>query len=296
LRWSLEPLTRLQVVAIWAFIALLLLITRSETAWLLFKIASAAAAAFFLWPFTQGPYLLYTRHIFPLHENFRVVPGETDPSPQGSVISDLQTLGFAFAGQLVQDPEKRNVAVRLDILIHPQNQDSAQVAEVVSGLSKHYLLIFKARFDDGFAFETSRGYTPSPFKPNPNYQVFRFPQLRSTADLYRLHRKIKKQRLPARSPTMGDGAGELAEFIEHAETAHRRHAHSGHYKLAPSGEHYVYTWSGAVRHAWLHAWPIKRFRTIRIYSRADKMARELGFRIDPKRGRLEELQGRVDRN
>jgi len=297
LRWSREPLTRVQVVTIWAFVAFLLLITHSETAWFWFKIASAAAVVFFLWPFIQGPYLLYTRHMFPLHQEFRVVPGRADPSPQGFRISHLENLGFTFAGQLVQDPGKRNVALHLEIYIHPQNQDSVQVAEIVSGLAKHHRIIFKSRFENGSAFETSNGYIPSPFEPDPNYQVFRFPEVHSTGGLYRLHRKRKERFLSSRRPILADSEGELAAFVECAEIAHQRHAQSGHYKLSPSGEHYVYTWEGAIRHAWLLAWPIKSFRTIRISSRAHKLARELGFRINPKLGQLEEIaSARVEEN
>jgi hypothetical protein len=172
-----------------------------------------------------------------------------------------------------------------------------QVAEVVSGLGKHHLIVFKSRFENGFAFETSNGYIPSPFKPDPNYQVFRFPGVSPTGGLYRLHRKRKERFLPTHRPILADSEGEIAAFIERAEIAHQRHAHSGHYKLSPSGEHYVYTLGGAIRHAWLEAWPIKRFRTTRIYARAQKMARELGFRINPKGGRLEETApARVEEN
>src|SRR5437762_10114188 len=61
LRWSREPGTRLQVVAIWAFSAALFAIAGGPAAWHVFEIASCATLAFFLWPFIEGPFLLHAR-------------------------------------------------------------------------------------------------------------------------------------------------------------------------------------------------------------------------------------------
>jgi hypothetical protein len=260
LRWSRQPLTRLQVVAVWAFVALLLLITTSGVVWPWFKVASAGAIAFFLWPFIQGPYLLYTRHKVPLHADHRVVPGPTEKSPQAFRVADLKALGFTSAGHLIQEAGLRNVAMHSEVFVQPQDHDSAHLAEIASGLRTIHMLVFKSRFEDGFAFETSNGHVPPAFKVDPNYPVFRFPSVRSTADLYRLHRKIKERWFSSHPSTLADGQGELAAFVERPEFVQQRHALSGYYKLAPSGEYYVYTWKGAVRHAWLHAWPIKSWR------------------------------------
>jgi hypothetical protein len=120
------------------------------------------------------------------------------------------------------------------------------------------------------------------FLPDPNYQVFRFPSLRSTADIYHLHRKIKERFLSSHRPTLADSKGEFAAFIEHAEVAHQRHAQSGHYKMAHCGEHRVYTLKGAIRHGWLMAWPIKFWRASRINIRGFKLAKELAFVLTTK--------------
>lgn len=291
LRWSRQPLTRVQVVCIWAFVAILLLITRSAVAWLWFEVVSAALA-FFAWPFIQGPYLLYTRHKNPLRQNFQVIPGPTDNSPQAYRVAHLKALGFISAGQLVHET-RQNVVAHIEIFFHPKNQDSAQVAEIMSGLKTVHQLIFKSRFEDNCAFETSTGHVPPVFPPDPNYQVFRFPNLRSTANLYKLHRIIKDRFFSSRRPILAEDAGELTAFIDQAEVSHQRHAKSGYWKLAPSGECYVYTLKGAIRHAWLLAWPIKSWRTSRLYIRSSRMAKELGFRINPKFGVLEDLHPRV---
>jgi hypothetical protein len=292
LRWSRQPLIRLQVVAIWAFVAFLLLITRNEVAWLWFKVASAASAAFFLWPFIQGPYLLYSRHKVPLHADYRIVNGPDDTSPQAYRVAHLKNLGFVSAGQIVHNTTQ-NVVLHVEMFLHSQNQDSAQVAEIVGGLRTIHMLAFKSRFEDGFAFETNNGHIPRVFPPDPNYQVFRFPSVRSTADIYHLHRKIKERFLSSHRPLLADSEGELAAFIEHTEGARKRHARSGYYKLAPCGEQYVYTLKGAIRHGWLLAWPIKFFRIIRLDYRAIKVARQFGFRINDKSGRLQDLHPRA---
>jgi hypothetical protein len=288
LRWSREPGTRLQVVGIWMFVALLAAITGSEVGWRLFEIVSAASVAFFVWPFVQGPYLLYTRHWLPLRADYRIFDGDLRAQFPEHRIAALSGLGFEFAGYLVQEPGTRNVALRLAVFIHPANKDSAQLAKIVSGLRTILMVAFKSRFDDGFAYETSDSQAATPFKRDPNFQIFQFPGLRSTIDLYRLHCKIKEQFALTRRPTLADKDGEIAEFMARAEVVRQRHAHSGDYKLSPAGDRYVYTWRGAIRHSWLMGWPIKFFRVMRVHRRGMKRAEELGLRINPKFGRLEE--------
>jgi hypothetical protein len=51
---------------------------------------------------------------------------------------------------------------------------------------------FKARFDDRFAFKDSNSHVAQIVRPEPRFQVFRFPAVRSNLDLHRLHRKIKE--------------------------------------------------------------------------------------------------------
>jgi hypothetical protein len=147
MRWSREPGTRLQVVGIWMFVALLAAITGSEVGWRLFEIVSAASVAFFMWPFVQGPYLLYTRHWLPLRADYRIFDGDLRAQFPEHRIAALSGLGFEFAGYLVQEPGARNVALRLAVFIHPANKDSAQLAKIVSGLRTIPIVAFKSRCD-----------------------------------------------------------------------------------------------------------------------------------------------------
>lgn len=287
LRWSREPLTRVQVVAIWAFVAIMFAATKNEDAWRFLELTSCACFAFFLWPFVQGPYLVLTRHKNPLRLEYRRVESADEPvSPQYRVAA-LTSLGFKSAGQLVQASEFRNVQARLELFLHEANKDSAQLTTIEMGLKTIHLLVFKTRFEDGFAYETSDGHTAPVFKPDPNYRVFRFPDIRATGDLYRLHCEIKKQ-FSDRRPTLADGEGEMAQFIARAQLTHQRHSQSGDFKLSPAGDCYRYTWKGAIRHAWLLAWPIQPLRHMRLHRQGIKMAERLGLPIHPKFGRLQE--------
>jgi len=288
LRWSRRPSTRFQVFVLWAVITIVYVISRSAAAWPLFEVASAGFLAFFGWPFLEGPYRLYRRGTLPLRADYRVFDGPFTPDIPGYLVRDLSHLGFKFSGRLVQEPGKRNVAVRIEVFVHPANKDSAQVGHVVSGLRNTPVLVFKSRFEDGFAFETSNTRSAPIFHPDPNFPVFRFPAVRSTKSLYRLHCKIKEQYALTHRFPIADADGELNEFIRRAEVANQRLAQSGHYKLASSGDCYAYTLTGAIRHAWFSAWPVKPLRAIRVYSKSMKMAEELGLRIHPKFGCLEE--------
>ena len=288
LRWSRKPSMRLQVFVIWAIITIVYVISRSEVSWRIFQAASAAALVFFAWPFVEGPYRLYRRGMLPLRAGFRIFEGPFTPEIPGYRVRDLSYLGFRSTGRLVQEPGIRNVAARIEVFVHPANNDSVQVGHIVSGLRNTPVLIFKTRFEDGFAFETSNTRSAPVFQLDPNFAVYRFPAVRSTKSLYRLHCEIKERFGLTHGLPITDQDKELNEFIHRAEIVHQRHAHSGHYRLAPSGDHYVFTLTGAIRHAWLSAWPVKPFRATRVYSKGMKMAEELGLPIHPKFGCLQE--------
>ncbi len=294
LRPSRQPLVRLQVVAIWAFIALLYLVTKYPTAWRAFEIASAVAVAFFLYPFIEGPFRLHARGKLALHAGYQIVP-QPSPDPPSFRDTQLQSLGFEYAGQIIDPAGGRNVGVRLQLYIHEKNLDSAQIAEVIGGLRTIPVLVFKARFQDDFAFETNDVHTAPIFPGDPSRPAFRFPALRSTADLYSIHRKIKEGFLVTHHPIMAGKEGELAEFIARAEIVHQRIAQCGDYQLSPEGDRYVPTWRGAFRQSWLLAWPVKQIRQWRLQSRSLKQAEELGMPINVKLGRVNLAMIRVRR-
>lgn len=294
LRPSRQPLVRLQVVAIWAFIALLYLVTKYPNAWRAFEIASAVAVAFFLYPFVEGPIRLHSRGKLALHASYHIAP-RTNPEPLSFRDGPLQSLGFEYAGQIIEPAGGRNIGVRLQLYVHEKNQDSAHVAEVIGGLRTIHVLTFKSRFQDDFAFETNDVHTVPIFPGDPNRPAFRFPALRSTADLYSIHCKIKEGFLATRHPIMAGKEGELAEFIARAEIAHQRIAQCGDYQLSPEGDRYIPTLRGAFRQSWLLAWPVQQIRQLRLQSRSLKQAEDLGMPINVKLGRVGPATGRVRR-
>ena len=296
LRWSREPGTRVQVVAIWVFVAVLCAITKPTFAGRILEIVSAACFVFFLFPFIEGPFRLHARGMLPLRADYCVVEGQSDPSLPNYRFGHLLEMGFHFAGALVNPVDKRNVAVRVDIYRHEDNKDTAQVGEVISGLRTVPVMTFRSDFQDGFGFETSDAAGGHLFPPNPECPVFRFPNVRSTHDLYRLHRKIKERFLDAHHPLLADKERELARYIERAQLIHNRFAKCGDYQHAPFGEYYRLTWRGAIRQSWLNAWPVKQFRAMRAHGRAMKMAESLGLRINPKLGCLQDSLPRRDAN
>lgn len=300
LRPSREPLVRLQVVAIWAFVALLYAITKAPVASHGLGIVSVAAIVFLLYPFIEGPIRLHARGKLALHADYRIAQDLTSEEVAAPPLaayreSDLGKLGFAYAGRVISPAEKKNIGVVVEIYIHEQNQDSAQLAEIVGGLNRIPVVVFKSRFEDGFAFETNNISSASIFTPDPGFPSFSFPAVRSTADLYRLHRKLKEQFFASKQPLIADKEGELADFFARAEMRHQRMASCGDYQLAAEGDRYVHTWKGAIWHSWLLAWPVKQIRAIRLQSRSLRRAKELGMTINVKLGRVDPATGRIRR-
>jgi hypothetical protein len=287
LRWSREPGTRLQVVGIWLFFAVVCAISKAPFAGRMFELVSAACFTFFLFPFIEGPFRLHARGMLPLRAEYQVVRVRVDGPMLSRRFGELLGMGFQFAGELVKPADGRNVAVRVQIYRHAEHKDTAQVAEVISGLRTLPVVVFRSDFHDGFGFETSNGPGGPLFPANPESPVFRFPNLRSTQDLYRLHRKIKERYLDAHHPLLTDDERELARFIARAEGIHHRFAKNGDYHLAPFGEYYRLTWRGAIRQSWLHAWPVKQFRAMRAHRRARRMAEAMGMPVNEKLGRLQ---------
>jgi hypothetical protein len=300
LRPSREPAVRLQVLAIWAFVAFLWTITKAPAASRGLAIASVAAVAFFLYPFIEGPIRLHARGKLALHAGYRVAEESTGEGLAAAPLAayrekDLEELGFAYAGRLISPAEQKNIGVVVEIYLHKQNRDSAQLAEIVGGLRSIPVIVFKSRFDDGFAFETNNISRASIFESDPSFPSFCFPAVRSTADLYHLHRKLKEQFLAGHCPMISDNEGELTDFIARAEMRHQRIASCGGYHLSDDRDCYVHTWKGAFWHSWLVAWPVKQIRALRLQSRSLRRAKELGMPINVKLGRVDPSTGRVRR-
>lgn len=284
--WSRWRTARLLLLLLWLLVVLAWGFTKLPEVFLLFKIISAIVFLVLLWPWIRGPYLLYTRGWRSPHATFEVrAVGPEEVGFSDNVASSLKKLGFEFAGILTKDVGSDRPTVEITIYVHPLNRDSAQVGRVTTRSRTVDVLVFKTRFDDGFAFETSNSGIPAILLANPQCPIFRFPQIRQRADLYRIHQKIKEQFATDRHPVIGSKSEELSEFVVQAEKIHQRNA-ARDYKLNAAGDRCVYKVRGAIRHAWLHTWPVDFIRKMRVEYRAVKKAAELGLRINPKLGGL----------
>ena len=289
LRPSRQPAVRALLVLIGAFFLLRYEITKKPAARHDFELAATIALAVFVYPFVDGPIRLHSHGGLPVQSGFRLATEEAGPPLQGNRDPELRQLGFEYAGQIIKPSGRNNVAARAHIYIHSQNQDSAQLTEILTGLGTTPHFGFKARFKDGIAFETNDTANAPIFKDDPNYLSFRFPQVRSTDSLYRLHRRIKEKLFADHFPTTADKEGELAEFIARCEVAQQRMAQCGDYQLSRESadfqlsiepDWYRFTWKGAIRQAWLLAWPVKQIRAWRLQNQSLCMAKELGLPIN----------------
>ena len=168
--------------------------------------------------------------------------------------------------------------------------DSAQLAKVDSSLQTTHLVVFNTRFDDGVVLETSDGHRARIFRRKAKFSTFRFPQVRNLENLYQLHTALKHEFTANRRPVAATPEFAATAFIDTAEEVHSLNMSQGDYKLDPSGEHYVYTWKGAFRHSLLQTWPVAVILQILAASDADKVCERLGFRINPKLGRIEPIK------
>jgi hypothetical protein len=286
LRWSRRPPARWGVFFFFALTVGLALIVRSSETLFLLKLAAAFTVLFVLWPIIQGTYLLHKNKTVSLRAGYGVADNQILGELPTHRANELRQLGFSFVGCLEKKPDHPRVATHVAIFIHAENGDSAQLARVQSSLRTTYLLVFAARFRGGLVLETSDWRGLPIFRPKLKFRRFPFPQVRSTSDLYHLHRVIAKEYDTTRIRLRETPENALTHFIEAAEEIHTLNMEQGDYKLNEFGNHYVFTWRGAFRTSFLRAWPISAIRRIQGYTRAKKQCEQLGYWIDPKFGRI----------
>jgi hypothetical protein len=281
--WSRSA--RVLLVVLWSASGLHLLRQRSAGNLFLFEIVSLTTLVVWVGPVIWGSYRLYTRVSHPTRAGWQLAGSEVARELDASWPSQLFDLGFELAGYL---SKHRQGTPRAALFVHRGSLDSAHVARISGGPEPQNLLVFKARFDDGFAFETANTRNPSIYPSDQRHPVFKFPQIRFAADLYRIHSQIKRQYAVAQRPVIADAQGELAEFISRSEIARQRMMGTRDHKLKPFGDEYAFTLRGAIRHTFLLTWPVRPIRELKLRYRALKKIRELGFGFDAKSGRLSE--------
>lgn len=272
--WS--PAVRLGSFVLWLFSLVLLLREHSPGSVFLFELASAVTVVLSVVPLLWSVYRLYTRVCPPARAAWYRSSTDISKELRSDWMRQIPDLGFNLAGYLTKDSDN---APYLALFVNSENCDSAHISRVAG----KDLLVFKTRFADGFAFETSNTATARLLPAIPYNPVFRFPSVILPLDLYRVHRKTKVELGVERTPVIADGDGEIAEFISRAEVV-RSHMMSRDYRLHASS--YRFTVVGAIRHALLLTWPLKSIRDSMFRRKMlDKLTR-LGFQIDKSTGRI----------
>jgi len=281
LRWWLlysSRSARVLSLVLWLVSLVLVLVQTSAASVLLFELASGITVILWVVPVLRVAYRLHTRVRHQIPAGWHRADVELSKELRSDWMEQVHDIGFNLAGYLTKD---RDSDPCLALFINSENRDSAHVSRVAG----KDLLVFKTRFADGFAFET--GNTASvPLLPGiPNNPVFRFSQIASPLDLYRVHRLIRGRLGSAREPVISDGEDEIAEFISRAEVV-RSHMMSRDYRRQTLDNVYVFTLFGAVRHATLLTWTVKPIRELIFRRKAQKELARLGFRLDKKTSRM----------
>jgi hypothetical protein len=273
--WWGRPV-RVVAIVLWLASLVLVLLRRSSGAVFLFELASGTAAILWIVPFLLGAVRLYRRIRHPLPAGWYRAQTDLSKDLRADWMQELGDLGFDLAGYLIKDRDSRPC---IALFINSKNRDSAQILRVAG----KDLLVFESRFIDGFAFETSNAASAA--HARADHPVFGFPQISVPEDLYRVHKRIKRQKGLDREAVLSEPDGEITEFISRAEVS-RRHILSRDYRLRPLDNVYVFTAFGAFRRAVTLSWPVKTIREV-LFRR--KMAGELtriGFQIDKTTGRI----------
>ncbi len=287
LRWSRRGSVRFVVFVTFAFVSMLALLWRTREARDLWVIALVLTAAFVFWPFVQGTFLLHKNGSANLRAGYKVEDNPSLNDLPDYRIKELESLGFEFVGCL--RTEKTEVTSHTAFFFSPETNDSAYLAKVQGSLETTHLVVFATPFNDGTIVETTDSRRAPIFRPLPRVRIFRFPQIRNTGDLYRLHLSIKSQYLGLLHQSTQSADQVPSRFVEIAEETYAFYKSQGDYQLNASADGFVYTWRGAARVTSLLTWPVDSIRAIRVATGAEKKAKQLGFRINPKFGRIESL-------
>src|SRR5579864_7183659 len=223
--WSRS--VRVASVVLWLISILFLLVQKSPGTLFLFELASGTTAVLWAIPFLWGAYRLYTRVRHSATAGWSHADAKLSQQLRSDWMQQVRDLRFELAGYLAKG---RDDGPCVAIFINSENRDSAHVSRVAG----RELLVFKTRFADGFAFETARSAS-APLSPAiPNNPVFRFSQIGTSADLYKVHQRLKHQLGSGREPVISDAEGEIGEFVSRAEVV-RSHMMSRDYRRSANG-------------------------------------------------------------
>jgi hypothetical protein len=161
---------------------------------------------------------------------------------------------------------------------NPRTLEWADISTAYSAKQKRMkaYIEFITRCADDSQVDTNTNATAPVLAPGPSYHVFRFPQIKDTFTLYRVHRMMVQQNLRTSKPELPPKGQELAELKRRLERYGPRQQQLGYMYLDPAGEYFRLTWKGAALGAWRSIWPISMIRNLLMETKSQSLLRSQG--------------------
>lgn len=198
-------------------------------------------------------------------------------------------LGLGFEPQpcvALPDPMP-NVKAVTQLWIHPDRRDAALVSAIfgvspqVPKSQQIYYTEFLSRFasEDVRVIQTNNVGTVSAFPDLPNELTFRFPMVKSVAQLERLHRKVVERHEPRarRIVSLTDKfKGDLEAYIRWVLIdSYRKQEGTGYLVRDDGCNFWRPTVKGAYLMTWSQLWPMSMILKLRMKARARQLLHEL---------------------
>jgi hypothetical protein len=239
------------------------------------------------------PLLIFFTHR--CNEDFDIVPwNPLETRPPKAIFEffhqndqKLLALGFRSLGDYMLPNAMPNVQAVVRMYIHEANRDSAMISAIFGTMPDQKIMQvryveFVTRFanDNPKAVQTNNSPMPGCYAPVPGKLTFRFPHVRDTIALYRLHQAILKRHAPAGQKTLtvleqylGDAVAYLADTV--LRGSYREQESLGILRYSPTERCWRATFKGAYSMTWKQLWPIKQIRWAGIRREAYRLEREL---------------------
>lgn len=227
-----------------------------------------------------APILLRSKFRFKAKLNLQAVPQESLPPDVRQFmeprIASITGLGFELVGYVNLGTLAGGTQSYMALCSNSKTMEWADVSVVKSTQPMKGYTEFITRCSNDAQVDTNSSSTAPVLFPNPNYHVFRFPQIRDAFTLYRVHRMLTQKHLTGSRPELPPKGGEIAELKRRLERYGPRQQEHGYMHLDPSGEFYRLTWKGAVIGAWRSIWPISTLRNALTSTKSQSQLRSLG--------------------
>jgi len=230
--------------------------------------------------FLLGPIVLRATFRFKAKIDPQLVPQESLPPEvrqfMAARVTAIAGLGFESVGYVNLGTLAGGTQSFMALLSNPRTLEWADVSVVKSTKQLKGYSEFITRCSNDAQVDTNTNATAPVLFPWPSYHVFRFPQIRDTFTLYRVHRMLVQQNTGGSKPEVPAKGQELAELKRRLERYGIRQQERGYMYLDPAGEYFRLTWKGAILGAWRSIWPISLLRNLWMENQSESRLRSLG--------------------